>query len=239
MQLEGPDGTIVKPVNVTTSAGQTVGDVVAALNTAMGGAVTFTLNSNGSISMAKSATYSRYQLYVTGDTTQRGTSGLSFTSMFGLGTQAVANQAANFSVTPLVANAPDDIPLTSPAINSGSVAGDTIIESGDSAGAIALENVANKTVKFPATGGMAAQAASLSNYAAAFYQNLSTLSNTVTTNQTTQSDRLQQAQQQLAANSGVNLDEELTNLTTYQQAYSASARVLNVVEQLYQTLLQI
>ena len=238
MQLEGADGTIVKPVNVTTVAGQTVGDVVTALNAAMGGAVTFTLNSNGAISVANSANYSNYKLYVSGDTTQRGGTGLSFTSMFGLGTQAVANQAANFSVTPLVANAPDDIPLTNPTITSGSVAGDTIIEGGDSAGAIALENVPNKAARFPAAGGMAAQVASLSNYAAAFYQNVSALSNTVTTNQTTQSDRLQQSQQQLASNSGVNLDEELTNLTTYQQAYSASARVLSVVNQLYQTLMQ-
>jgi flagellar hook-associated protein 1 len=239
MQLESSNGTTVKPVTVTTLAGQTIGDVVAALNTAMGGAVTFTLNGNGSLSLANSANYSNYKLYVSGDTTQRGTTGLSFTAMFGLGTQAVANQAANFSVTPLVANTPDDIPLTNPAITSGSIAGDTIIQGGDSAGAIALENVPTKTARFPAAGGMAAQAASLSNYAAAFYQNVSALSNTVTTNQTTQSDRLQQSQQQLASNSGVNLDEELTNLTTYQQAYSASARVLNVVEQLYQTLLQI
>jgi flagellar hook-associated protein 1 FlgK len=238
MQLKGADGTIVKPVNVTTLAGQTIGDVVAALNTAMGGAVSFTLNGNGSISVANSANYSKYQLYVTGDSTQRGNTGLSFTSMFGLGTQAVANQAANFSVTPLVANTPDNIPLTNPAITSGSVAGDTIIQGGDSAGAIALENVPNKTVRFPAAGGMATQAASLSNYAAAFYQNVSALSNTVTTNQTTQSDRLQQSQQQLASDSGVNLDEELTKLTTYQQAYSASARVLSVVNQLYQTLMQ-
>jgi flagellar hook-associated protein 1 FlgK len=188
--------------------------------------------------VANSPSYSNYQLYVTGDSTERGTTGLSFTSLFGIGTQAAANQAANFSVTPLVANSPDDIPLTSPAIASGSVAGDTIIESGDSAGAIALENVPSRTVNFPAAGGIAAQAASLSNYAAAFYQNLSTQSNLVTTNQTTQSDRLQEAQQQLTSNSGVNLDEELTNLTTYQQAYSASARVLNVVDQLYQTLMQ-
>ncbi|HUO01924.1 MAG TPA: flagellar hook-associated protein FlgK [Rhizomicrobium sp.] len=238
MQLESPDGSIVKPVSITTTAGQTIGDVVSALNTAMGGAVTFTLNGNGSISVANSPSYATYQLYVTGDTTQRGTTGLSFTSMFGLGAQAVANQAANFQVTSLVANSPDDIPLTNPAITSSSVAGDTIVESGDSAGAIALENVPNQTLKFPAAGGMAAQATSLSNFAAAFYQNLSNLSNTVTTNQTTQSDRLQEAQQQLASNSGVNLDEELTNLTTYQQAYSAAARVLNVVDSLYQTLLQ-
>ena len=238
LQLEGPDGTVVKPVSVTTSAGQSIGDVVSALNTALGGAVNFTLNSDGSISVANSPSYSNYQLYVSGDTTERGTTGLSFTSMFGIGTNAPADQAANFSVTSLVANSPDDIPLASPAITSGSVAGDPIVEGGDSAGAIALENVPTATLNFPAAGGIAAQAASLSNYAAAFYQNLSAQSNTVTSNQTTQSDRLQEAQQQLSSNSGVNLDEELTNLTTYQQAYSASARVLNVVDQLYQTLMQ-
>ena len=43
----------------------------------------------------------------------------------------------------------------------------------------------------------------------------------------------------MASVSGVNLDEELTNLTTYQQAYAASARVLSVVDKLYETLLQL
>lgn len=239
LELKSSDGTIVKPVTVTASAGQTIGDVVTALNSAMGGAVTFTLNGNGAISVTNSSTYAGYQLYVTNDTTARGTTGVSFTSLFGIGAQQVANQAANFSVTPLVANSPQNIPLTTPTITSGSVAGNTIIESGDSRGAIALENVPTRTINFPAAGGIAAQAASLSNYAAAFYQNLSTQSNMVTAKQATEADRLQEAQSQLSSNSGVNLDEELTNLTTYQQAYSAGARVLNVVNQLYQTLMQI
>ena len=43
----------------------------------------------------------------------------------------------------------------------------------------------------------------------------------------------------MAANSGVSLDEELMHLTTYQQAYAAGARLLTVVNQLYDTLLQI
>ena len=52
-------------------------------------------------------------------------------------------------------------------------------------------------------------------------------------------DRLSEAQGRQASDSGVNLDEELTNLTTYQQAYAAGARLLSTVDQLYQTLLQI
>ena len=72
LSLKGPDGDIVKQVSVTTTAGMTIGNIVTALNSAMGGAATFTLNSNGSISTATSALYPNYALNVTNDTTQRG-----------------------------------------------------------------------------------------------------------------------------------------------------------------------
>jgi flagellar hook-associated protein 1 FlgK len=74
---------------------------------------------------------------------------------------------------------------------------------------------------------------------ASFYQAVSTQSNAVTANQTTQDDRLTEANQRVSSYSGVNLDEELTALTTYQQAYAAGARIMTVVDQLYQTLLGI
>ena len=51
--------------------------------------------------------------------------------------------------------------------------------------------------------------------------------------------RLAEAKSRVAADSGVNLDEELTSLSSYQQAYAAGARILTVVDQLYQTLLDI
>ena len=239
LSLKGPDGDIVKQVSVTTTAGQTVGNVITALNTAMGGAVAFTLNSDGSVSTSSSPLYAGYQLNVTGDTTQRGATGVSFTQLFGIGDNNLANQAAGFAVNPAVVNAPQQIGFASPQITPASVAGDTIVVGGDNSGAIALQNVITNTQTFKAAGGISAQTSSLSDYAAAFYQNVSTLSNTVTTNQTTQDDRLQEALQRMSSNSGVNLDEELTNLTTYQRAYSAGARLLTVVDQLYNTLLQI
>lgn len=237
--LKGPDGDIVKQVSVTTTAGQTIGNVISALNGALGGAATFTLNSDGSISTAKSALYSDYQLNVTGDTTQRGTTGVSFTKLFGVGDNNLANQAVSFAVAPGVANAPQRIGFGSPKITGATVAGDSIVTGGDNSGAIALQNIITADRSFSSAGGISAQRESLSDYAASFYQQVSTLSNAVTQNQTTQDDRLQEAQSRMAANSGVSLDEELTNLTTYQQAYTAGARMLTVVDQLYQTLMQI
>ena len=239
MSLKGPNGDIVKNVSITTTAGQTVGNVVTALNTAMGGAATFTLNPDGSISTATSGLYPGYTLNVTGDTTQRGTTGMSFTQIFGLGANAQASQAVGFTLSPAVTASPARLGFASPAITPASVAGDTVVSAGDNAGAIALQNVITKTQTFRAAGGIAAQATSLSDYAASFYQNVSTQSNAVTANQTTQDDRLNEAKARVASDSGVNLDEELTSLTSYQQAYAAGARLLSVVDQMYKALLDI
>ena len=239
LSLKGPDGDIVKQVSVTTTAGMSIANVVTALNSAMGGAATFTLKSDGSIATATSALYPNYQLNVTSDTTQRGATAMSFTQLFGIGANQSANQSSSFGVVSAVANAPQRIGLATPGITASTVAGDTVVLGGDNSGAIALQNVITSTRSFSAAGGIAAQTASLSDYASTFYQNVSTHSNNVTQNQTTQDDRLTEAQTRQSSDSGVNLDEELTHLTTYQQAYSAGARILSVVDQLYTTLLQI
>jgi len=239
LSLKGPDGDIVKQVSVTTTAGMSIGGVVSALNTAMGGAVTFTLGANGAITTATSALYPNYQLNVNQDTTARGTTGVSFTQLFGIGANNLADQANDFAVTPAVTNAPQRIGMATSDITSSTVAGDNVVEGGDNSGAIAMQNLITASRSFAAAGNISSQTTSLSDYAASFYQDVSDQSNAVTQSQTTQDDRLQQAQSQQSSESGVNLDEELTNLTTYQQAYSASARLLSVVDQLYQTLLQI
>jgi flagellar hook-associated protein 1 len=45
-------------------------------------------------------------------------------------------------------------------------------------------------------------------------------------------------QQRMDTTSGVNIDTEMTNLLNLQNAYAANARVFNVVQQMFQTLLQ-
>ena len=239
LQLKGPNGEIAKTATVTVSAGMTMGNIVGALNTAMGGSATFTLNSDGSITEAQPSTLSNYTLNVTNDTTQRGDTGVSFTALFGIGANQLAMQGSSFAVSSAIANAPQNLAFAQAQITSTTVAGDTIVGHGDNSGVVALENVGSNTQAFSKAGEMAAQTGSLSDYAAAFYQDVSTQSSTATANQTTQDDRLQEAQSRVSSNSGVNLDEELSNMITYQQAYSAGARMLTVVDQLYDTLLQI
>ncbi|MBU6298725.1 MAG: hypothetical protein KJS68_10815, partial [Alphaproteobacteria bacterium] len=235
LSLKGPGGDVPKTAVVTITAGMTIGDVVSALNTAMGGTTTFTLNGDGSITTATSSSYPGYQLQVSADTTQRGTTGMSFTQMFGIGANQQAQQAASFSVNPAIVNAPSRLAFGQANLSaSGPVVG-----SSDSSGLVALQNLNTAQQTFSKAGSLGQQVTSLGNYAAALYQDIATRGAAVAANKTAQDARLTEAQTRQSSVSGVNLDEELSNMMIYQRAYSAGARMLNVVDQLYQTLLQI
>ncbi|MBC7185994.1 MAG: flagellar hook-associated protein FlgK, partial [Calditrichaeota bacterium] len=49
---------------------------------------------------------------------------------------------------------------------------------------------------------------------------------------------IQQLAMKMESVSGVSLDEEMANLIAFQRAYQASARVVNVVDELMQTVLE-
>ena len=235
LQLKGPNGDIAKSGSVTITAGMSVGDVVSALNTAMGGAESFTLNSDGSITTSPSSSYAGYQLQVSKDTTERGTTGISFTQLFGIGANQTALQAADFSVTSAIAGDPSRLAFGQADLSASG----PIVGSDDSSGLTALQNLQTSRQSFATVGALGQQVTSLGNYAAALYQDVSTRGSAVASNKTAQDNRLTEAQSRQSSTSGVSLDEELSNMVIYQQAYSAGARMLTVVDQLYTTLLQI
>jgi flagellar hook-associated protein 1 FlgK len=237
--LKDASGNVVKAVSVTLTGSETIGGVVGALNTAFGGAETFSLGSDGSLSMTPSSAYANDSFAVTSDSTVRGSTGLSFTQLFGLGPAATAAMASGFSVSSAISSSPQRLAFGQPSITGSTVAGDQIVSSGDASGLQALQTLSSTKQTFAAAGGMVAQSSTLSSYAANFYQDIATRGAAAQSNTTAQTDRLTAAQQAQSSVSGVNLDEELTNMMTYQQAYSAGARMLQVVQTLYNALLQI
>lgn len=233
--LKEANGAITKQANITLASGMSIGDIVTAMNTAFGGAASFSLDSSGKLSMSPA----NGRLDVTQDTTARGTTGMSFTQLFGLGVTQASAPATNFSVNPAITAAPQLLAFGQPSISATSVAGDTIVSHGDSRGILALQNLSGIRQSFAAIGGLGAQAATLNEFAGSFYQDVSTRSQAAASANTSQSDRLQEAQARQSSDSGVNLDEELSNMMMYQQAYGAGARILTTVQQLYDTLLQV
>ncbi len=110
---------------------------------------------------------------------------------------------------------------------------------GDGSGATALAKAANATTSFGAAGDLPAMTTSVGQYAAnlggALGQQASAAANANTAATAVQSE----AQTRLQSVEGVNLDEELVNLTTYQQAYNASARLIQASSSMINTLLDV
>jgi flagellar hook-associated protein 1 FlgK len=87
-----------------------------------------------------------------------------------------------------------------------------------------------------------AQIQNQSSITPAFQTMVSSLGQTVSnaqSNQTTQDQITQQLQTQKSSVSGVSIDEEMTNLISFQQAYEASAHFITTISSLYSTLLSI
>jgi flagellar hook-associated protein 1 FlgK len=237
MALVGPTGQAGPQASVSVTSGMTIGNIVSALNTAFGGAATFALSTNGTLTMTPGASYAGSTMSVTSDSTQRGSTGMSVSALFGLGTQQTEDEAASFSVNPAIAQGNQALAFATP--QTAAAPGDSVVTPGDASGLLALESLSNTQLTFPSAGGLNAQSNTLGNYAAAFYQDVATRTQDATSNATAASDQLTEAQTQQSQVSGVNLDEELSNMVLYQQAYAAGARVLQTADQVYQTLLQI
>lgn len=237
--LKGPDGQVGKQASVTVTSGMSIGDIVSALNTSFGGAATFALGTNGALTMTPSSGNSGYTLNVTSDSTSRGDTNMSFTTLFGLGQQQAAALSSSFAVNPAMVSNPAQLPFAQSSIAANTVAGDQIVGAGDSSGLLALQSVNTANQSFSAAGHLGGATMSLDDYAGSFYQDVATQGQAAQANSTTQSDRLTEAQSQISKVSGVNLDQQLSNMVTFQQAYSAGARIMQSAQALYDALLAI
>ena len=101
-----------------------------------------------------------------------------------------------------------------------------------------MATLGNQAIAFSAAGGMGQTSQSFSAYAGLVIGAAATNSSNATTNQTNAQTLLTGYTQQASKVSGVNLDTELANTVIYQNAYSASARIVTVYGTMMDALLQ-
>jgi len=129
--------------------------------------------------------------------------------------------ASNIAVNPTLLNNPS---LVQASGTNGAV--------GDNSVALALAQLANQTY---ASLNNQTFSQSFAQTVAALGQSLATANGQISDQQTVQ----EMLQQQRSSISGVSIDEEMTNLSVYQRAYQASARLITVVDDLLETLVNV
>jgi flagellar hook-associated protein 1 len=99
----------------------------------------------------------------------------------------------------------------------------------DGSNATALSNISTSTV-FDGT--------TLTNGYASFVNNIGNTASNISSMATATGSKLAQITAQQQSVSGVNLDEEATNLLEYQQTYQACSKVIQTAQSIFETLLQ-
>lgn len=235
--LRGTDGSILKSFGITVG-GTTVGNIITSLNTAAGGAATFSLAADGTLTMTPSSANAGARLEVTNDTTTRGATGVSLSQFFGLGHAMRADQAAGLTVRSDIAANGQKLSLAQLDLSPSTVAGDVVLGVGDNRGALGLAAVANASFTWPTAGGFSSASMSLNAFTARIIAVQSDLASSAQADQAYRSDIKDEVMARKNSLDNVNLDDELSNMMIFQQAYNASARMLTTVQQMYDTLLQ-
>lgn len=157
----------------------------------------------------------------------------------------LTNSALNLAVTSRITSNPSLISVgklvqsSQPADSSQPANYTYRLNSGDNSISQQLAGLANSSVTFDAAGGLARVGTTFSQYSGLIIaQTSANLTNATNANNDSQT-LLNGFTSQSQNISGVNLDQELANTVIYQNAYSASTRVITVVSDLFQDLLSI
>jgi flagellar hook-associated protein 1 FlgK len=237
VRVAGKDGARIRDVTVAIPAGGTMQDLVNALNASAGGVGLygqFTLDGDGALSFGGA---SGQTLSVVNDDTSRGPGGPSVSELFGVGHAQRSARVTSFDVRTDIAASPTKLALATfdPA---QAALGRPALAIGDGRGAQRLAAAGEAITRFDAVGGSAAGAMSVSRYAAEFAGSIGRKAENAISRQEIALAVAAEADTRRSSAEGVNLDQELISMTTYQQAFSASARLVQAGKDLYDVLLQ-
>lgn len=236
-QVLDANGSEIDTVTVNVT-GTTFNDMIGELNNVagLGAYFSFSLGSDGALTYSANSGFNDISLKVQSDTTEVGSSGVSFTRTFGIGDPFKVDAAKNLQVRSDIQTDPNQLSLG--VFDTTALVGDVALTSGDQRGALALQNLETQLVGFDSAGELRAGNVTLSQYVGRILGNAGLMAQRAQNFEEDNQALQEEVFQRNADVSGVNMDEELANLVVYQNAYNAAARILSSVQELYDSLLQ-
>jgi len=237
IRLTDVEGGRIRDISVDPPIGGTMQDMLDALNSRASGTGlygTFSLNGKGQISFASNTT-TPVSMSIVADTTERGAGGPSASQLFGIGPAERSTRGEKFFVNTAMDQNPKLLPFAQLDLTQA-VGGNPALAIGDSRGALALAKAGESTTNFSAAGDASAVSMTVSRYASDFSGAIGRRAATAESRKDAAEAVSGEVNSQRQSEEGVNLDEELINLTTYQQAFNASARLIQATKDMFEVL---
>jgi len=238
LRLADKTGARIRDVTVTVppAGADTMQDLLNSLNATTGGVGLFgqfSLDADGAMSFAGTA---GNQVSVVADSTHQGAAGASVSQLFGIGQAQRASRVNSFEVRTDIAANPSKLALAKLDLTLAA-AGKPALAIGDGRGAQLLAKAGESVTSFDAVGGAAAGTMSVSRYASEFAGQIGRKADAAASRQSIAESVAAEADTRRTSAEGVNLDQELISMTTYQQAFNAAARLVQASKDMYDVLL--
>jgi flagellar hook-associated protein 1 len=236
--LRGANGETLLDREITVPGG-TVGGLMDSLNNASSGLGlygAFSLDTQGQMKWTPTLGQGNVRLEVLKDVGPRGDTTRSFGQVFGITAAARESRATSLSVNSDIVADPRKLAFARVDLSAVSV-GQLGVGLGDSRGAQALFDVTRQNFEFSGPTGSGSRTMSLADYASSLGGDVGTRAGQAQRDQESATAFSTEATARRSNVEGVNLDEELVKLTSYQQAYSAAARMIRAADEMYQALL--
>jgi flagellar hook-associated protein 1 FlgK len=237
LRVSNSSGSQITDITVTTPAGGTVQNLIDALNSSASGVGLygqFALSGAGELAFTPN-TPGAASLSVVKDATLSTAAPESVSQLFGIGDQTRASRIDAFSVRSDITANPSKVAFAT--LDLGAGAGQPVLAIGDGSGALKAARANTATMNFDAAGGLAARSTGVNQYGAELAGSLGDQAAAASQAGANAQAVQTEANNRLQSVEGVNLDSELVNLTTYQQAYNASARLVTASQDMFNTLL--
>lgn len=203
------------PVDPSTDS---LADLVTEINTKFGGMLTASIvNNRLSISGVGSYTF------------QFGDDSSGILAALGINTLLTGSSASDVGINSVVTNDTN-------RVNVGHVGYNGLVASGDNTTATAMADLEDKKIDYYVTGKSVASQ-TIGTYYNALVGQIGSDTSSANYQATYQATLTSQVQDQKLSISGVNLDEELTNLIKFQHSYQAAAKLISTADSLFETVL--
>ncbi len=233
--LDG-DGLIVTAADIDLLAlgATTVADLITTINAALGGDATASIV-NGKLVIA--ATNSGNGIAINDSGTAETMTGRGFSHYFGLNDFFVGTSAATLAVRSDLADNPNFVSTAILSITAA--AGGRGITRGDNRAVVALAELMATPVAFQAVGGLPQANLTLNEFAGAIVGLNAVRASNAQDTRAARELLAEDLVHRVQSVSGVNIDEELAKLIIFQNAYNASAQIIRIADEMFETLIGI
>ena len=219
--------------DLNLSSYATVGDLVGAINGISG--LSASIDSNGHVVIA--ATGANTGVAINEMSSAAGPSGQGLSDWLGLNDLLTGSGASDIAVRADILKNPGLLATSTLDSSASPAAGASVLSPGSATVANSLYSTLIGNTTFNAVAGIGTTTESFANYAADIVSSVATKASGAATDYTNTQTMQSSFQNTMSSESGVNLDQETARLSTLQNQYSASAELLQVINQMFTSLI--